>query len=299
MKDLAPIGVSAYVRLEHLKQTLGALKNNFLAEESELYVFSDAPREGDERNVQALRTYAATISGFKSVTVIEREQNNRVYNNRGGIDFLLNKYKKVIWLEEDIITSQYFLKYMNDALIAYKDNDKIISITGYCPPIRIPDSYDKDVFLLKRFNAWGFGVWKHKFEPFSYSIDKDEYNRLLSSTKPVLDRYGKDIFGMVEKEANNELDALDVKLMYFQAVHDLYTVYPVRSMVKNIGFDGSGLHCGNTGRFDVELSNSKIKINHLDKENKFIIRENRKFRNESGIYFFYKMINKLKKLFDG
>lgn len=296
MKDLAPIGISTYVRLEHLKQTVDALKNNFLADESNLYVFSDAPREGDEGKVEKVRSYVKSLSGFKSINLIERKRNSRTYNNREGIQFLLNDYGKMIWLEEDIATSKYFLTYMNEALSIYHNDDKVISISGYCPPIRIPTSYDKEVFLLKRFNAWGFGTWKHKFDPFSYSINKRKYKRNIDDIKPVLERYGNDVSRMVKKEVDGKMDALDVKIMYHQALRDLYTVYPTGSMTRNIGFDGTGLHCGQTNRFEVQLVDRKLYVSSISKEYLPIVEENRKFRNSEGRYFIRKVFEKMKRI---
>ena len=90
--DLAPIGLSAYIRLEHIKKTVEALKKNTLAESSELYIFSDAPRKSDEEKVKIVRDYLKTIDGFKNITVFERKNNSRVINNRSGIKYLLDNY---------------------------------------------------------------------------------------------------------------------------------------------------------------------------------------------------------------
>jgi hypothetical protein len=294
MDELAPIGVSSYTRIDHLRRTIEALKANHLSEKSELYIFSDAPQQGDEQAVVNVRAYADTISGFKRVHVVKREHNSRVQNNRGGMKSLLDNYGKMIWLEEDIVSSNYFLTFMNEALNEYEHNKKIISISGYCPPISIPDSYNKDVFLLKRFNAWGFGTWSHKFNPFSFSIDEKEYTLNIKVLTSVLERYGNDVPRMIKKEVNDELDALDVKVMYYQALHNLYTVYPAKSMTRNIGHDGTGLHCGNTKRFEIELAQKKIKMDTLTEEDESIVKENRKFRNQTGKHFINKIYHRLR-----
>ena len=136
---LAPIGISTYCRLNHLKQTIIALQRNTLAKESELYIFSDAQKQGDEERVAKVREYIYTIDGFKKIHIVERKTNGRVANNRGGMKHLLEKYGKMIWLEEDIVTTSGFLQFVNEALEFYKDDERIISITGYSPPIKIPN----------------------------------------------------------------------------------------------------------------------------------------------------------------
>lgn len=296
MENIAPVGVSTYSRLSHFKRTIDTLKDNYLAEKSELYIFSDAPQKGDEKNVAEVRAYADTVSGFKKVHVIKREQNDRVFNNRGGMKKLLEEYGKVIFLEEDIVTSKYFLTFMNEALNKYRDEEKVLSISGYSPPIKIPKSYTQDVFLLKRFNAWGFGTWAHKFDPFSFTIDEREYALKIKEIMPDLEQYGSDIPHMVKKEVNGELDALDVKLMYYQVVNNLYTVYPVKSMTKNIGHDGSGLHCGTTVRFETDLAEKKLNFDKLTREYQDIVDEHRKFRNQTGRYFIDRIYHKIRSI---
>jgi len=247
----APIGLSVYRRLDHLRQTLTALRENTLAAESPLYVFSDAPRPGDEQAVSEVRRYLETVDGFLSVEIIERHENSRVANNRGGQRLLLDTFGEMIWLEEDIVTAPRFLEFMNAALEYYRVKDGVVSVTGYSPPLGLPRDYDGDVYFLQRFNAWGFAIWKDRYdrielniEPADYRMrmrDREFYRRLVGN--------GPDIPRMLDKEVSGEIDALDVKIMYQQIVHGWYTVYPRQSLVQNIGHDGSGMHCVATGKF--------------------------------------------------
>ncbi len=253
MQYLAPIGISAYNRIKHLRKTIKALQKNSLAKKSELYIFSDAPKKGDEEIVSGVRNYIKTFDGFKKVHIIEREKNDRVTNNRDGMKQLLDEYGKMIWLEDDIVTAPGFLSFMNDALSFYKDDERILSISGYCPPIKIPDDYREDIFLLKRFSAWGFATWDHKFDPFGFELKKHGIDKFFSNEKEII-RYqqnGKDMLKMLIKEYNGEIDALDIKLMFYQFQYNLFTIYPSKSLVRNIGFDGSGLHCGISDKFNI------------------------------------------------
>jgi len=257
MSNLSPIGLSAYHRLEHVKKTVQALKHNFLAPESELFIFSDAPKSGDEEKVYMVREYLKTINGFKNVTVVERTNNSRVKNNRGGIKFLLEEYGKIIFLEEDILTSPNFLTFMNRALDFYKDDDRIISISGYSPPIIISNNYTKDIYLSYRFSAWGFGVWKDRYDMIDFNLNgiKDFFLNNLGLREFC--RGGEDMLPMLLYESEGELDALDVKFFYTQYKKNMYTIYPKESLVQNIGFDGSGLHCGESNKFNTEVDRNK------------------------------------------
>lgn len=254
--ELSPIGVSAYVRLEHLRRTITALRANRLACESELFVFSDAPRPGDEAKVAAVRSYLHTVDGFKSVNIVERTENNRVANNRGGIKMLLDLFGRTIFLEEDVVSAPGFLTFMNQALDRYENNGKVISITGYCPPIAIPADYKFDAYFLRRFNGWGLGLWKdraHLIKPVSLG----EYRDLIADRgklRKFNEGAGPDIIHGLGLDAKGQIDALDLKIIYAQFVHDKYTVYPTSSLVANIGMDGSGTHCAATEKFGTAMS---------------------------------------------
>ena len=252
--SLSPIGLSTYSRLQHLKQTIEALKSNALAKKSDLYVFSDAAKPGDEEKVAKVRKYLDTISGFKNIHVFKRTQNSRVRNNRDGISDILNKYGKCIYLEEDIVTAPGFLTFMNASLDVYEKEEKIFCISGYSPPINIPAGYRSDTFILRRACAWGMGIWHDRFKRISY-LDKAEVLSRFSNNMEIeeLSKYGEDLLRMILLDADGKMDALDVKIFYHQFLNEKYTVYPRKSLVKNIGHDGSGIHCVQTNKFDVEL----------------------------------------------
>ena len=253
LNSLAPIGISTYVRLQHLQICIAALQNNTLAEQSELFVFSDGPKPGDEVRVAAVRSYLQTVDGFKEVHIIERESNSRTANNRGGIEELLNTYGKTIFLEEDVVAAPGFLLYLNDALDFYKDNPSIGSISAYCPPIKIPDTYPYDVFALTRFNPWGMGLWKRYYR-MNTPISEDEYLKLFNDKKRIkmLARsVGQEALPIIQMDFEGKLDAGDMKTIFWQFVDGKLTIYPRKSLVHNIGQDGSGFHMGVTDKWDI------------------------------------------------
>lgn len=257
IQELAPIGISTYNRLNHLKQTVDALKKNTLAKNSELYIFSDAPKKGDEEIVASVRKYIHSIDGFKNVHVIERETNGRIYNNRGGIKHLLDKYGKAIFLEDDNITSPYFLEYMNHTLEFYQDDDRIASISGYCPPMKFPNSYKEDVFILHRLSPWGMALWKNSYEKYFKYIDKQVFADFLNDKKSVnklIEDSGEEALEILKMEVNGSIDAGDMKMIFWQNFHKVFTVYPRGSLVRNIGQDGSGALMGVTDKWETNIT---------------------------------------------
>ncbi|MDP3587815.1 MAG: glycosyltransferase [Sulfuricurvum sp.] len=270
--SLAPIGIVTYSRIDHLTQTVDSLKSNDLAKESELYIFLDAPRMGDEDKVRIVRDYIHTIDGFKNVHIIEREKNDLYANYKLGIKQMLDEHGRCIFLEDDNVVSSAFLNYMNDGLDFYNENKKIMAISGYNVPTIFPNSYKHDYYLSTYFNAWGFATWADRgfLDIVSYN---DQYNEMMAN---------KDLFKKIKKIHPNlinglkliqegKLDAGDYKMVFHLIKNDLLTIKPIKSLVNNIGHDGSGVHCGVNDRFqNVELNSTKIKFSNNVEYTKFI-----------------------------
>jgi len=112
--SLAPIVLFVYNRLWHTQQTVEALKKNELAEESELFIFSDALKgKDDNEKIKEVRNYVKTINGFKNVTIVEREENFGLAKSIiTGVTEIVNRYDKIIVMEDDVVTLPYFLTFM-------------------------------------------------------------------------------------------------------------------------------------------------------------------------------------------
>jgi len=164
-KVLAPIVLFVYNRPWHMRQTIEALQKNELAEVSELFIFSDGPKsEADKEKVLEVREYIKTIPGFKSVTLIKRERNIGLAQSIiTGVTDVINRYGRIIVLEDDMVTSPYFLKFMNEALEFYKDAEKVVCVHGYIYPIeaKLPET-----FFLRGADCWGWATWKRGWDLF-------------------------------------------------------------------------------------------------------------------------------------
>ncbi len=256
MKQLAPIGIGTYSRLSHLKKTINALKKNILSMQSELYIFSDGAKIGNEKNVHKLREYLHTIDGFKKIHIIQRDKNLGPLLNHGkGMDFLLEKYGRFIYLEDDIVTASGFLTFMNDALDLYKERKDIHSISGYTPTINSSKNFNEDGFVFQRFIGWGMGAWKDKFYKVK-RIDKNDYLKFINNPKTVqkaIENSGENILKEFKDDAYRKNNYYDSQATFLEHQENSYTLYPKQSLVFNIGNDGSGQQAGVTKKFDVTL----------------------------------------------
>ena len=171
--NLAPIVLFTYNRLWHTRQTIEALKKNELSSQSELFIYSDGWRDKDDKQkVLEVRKYLKTVEGFKKITLIFREKNWGLADSIiDGVTDIVNRYEKIIVLEDDMITSIYFLNYINENLIIYENENKVASIHAYIYPIKesLPN-----VFFLKGADCWGWATWKNR-----WTIFESDGNKLL------------------------------------------------------------------------------------------------------------------------
>jgi len=294
--SLAPIVLFVYNRIWHTQQTVESLKKNKLAKESELFIFSDGPKENNKvkNEVEEVREYIKTIDGFKHITIVERENNYGLANSIiSGVTEIVNKYGKIIVLEDDLVTSKYFLSFMNGALEFYKDENKVISIHGYIYPIKneLPEA-----FFIKGADCWGWATWKRGWDIFEADGKKLLYELKDKNLEKNFDingsyAYTKMLSGQVAKRNNSWA----IRWYASAFLKDKLTLYPGRSLVCNIGLDRSGIHCGNTNSFNSIITNRPIKLTNIPiEENIFVLREIEKYfrmiKQNIIKRIFYKMI---------
>ncbi|HEV7348041.1 glycosyltransferase [Telluribacter sp.] len=242
LPDLAPIVVFCYNRPWHLQQTIEALRQNPLAKQSQLIVYSDGPRrEEDQVPVREVRAYLATVQGFKGTKIVLSE------NNRGlatsvieGVSEVLEQYDRVIVLEDDMVCTTDFLDYMNRALRTYYHRPDIFSVTGYTPPIQLPPHYPHDLYLAPRASSWGWGTWRDRWQQADWQVGDFEKLVKDKSLRQRLTRGGEDLWPMLVKQQRGVIDSWAVRWTWSQARRQAYGLYPRHSKIRNIGTDGSG-----------------------------------------------------------
>lgn len=241
----APIILFVYNRPDHTRRTVEALQKNIGAAESDLFIFSDGPRPGSEERVQQVRAYIKTISGFKSVTLTEREKNLGLANSvLSGVAEVIEKNGRVIVLEDDLITAPHFLTFMNEALNRYEEDERIFSIGGYSPCFEMPRSYKIQTYLTYRCCSWGWATWKDRWCSVDWAV-ADFMDFLRSEEKQRLfDQGGDDLSRLLIMQMEGRIDSWAIRWDYAHHKHEAYCLRPYLSLVRNIGFDGSGVHCG-------------------------------------------------------
>lgn len=258
--DLAPIILFCYNRPKHTKKTIEALKKNNLAKDSNLHIFLDGPKRfEDNEKIHEIEKYVNNIEGFNKCCLHKSNKNKGLANSViSGVTQIINKYDKVIVLEDDIVTSKNFLEFMNEALKFYKDSENIYSIGGYNIPINIPEDYKENVYLSYRAMSWGWATWKDRWSKIDWEIK--DYSEFINDRRAVDDFKlgGDDLPQMLKMQLEGKIDSWAIRWCYNQYRNKQFTILPIKSLAKNIGCDNSGTHCNKTNKYDSKLDEKYI-----------------------------------------
>ena len=263
--SLAPIAVFAYNRPWHLKQTIESLKRNKLAKASELFIFSDGPNnKKDLVDVERVRQYIKIINGFKKVTITRRQKNHGLAKSIiKGVTKIIDKYGKIIVLEDALVLSSGFLEYMNNALELYKNEKKVMHISGYMYPIKSDDL--PDTFFFNQASCWGWGTWERAWN----YLDTDS-KRLLTTIydrkkEKVFNYYGYyNFIDQLKKNISGRLDTWAVKWYAAIFLSNGFCLHPKVSLVNNIGLDGSGINSPVSNNYVISNLATKIVVKKIN-----------------------------------
>ena len=244
---LAPIVLFVYNRADHFQKTFEALSKCPEASDSELFIFSDGPKnESAAPKVQKVRKalHAVETSGFfKSITIYESPVNKGLASSIiSGVTNIMERFGRAIVLEDDCQASPNFLSFMNRCLDAFENNPQIGSIAGYAPPIDFPKDYTNDTFLAWRSCSWGWATWKDRWQDVDWELKEiaDFYQNpeLLKR----LNANGSDRFIRLHRQTKGNGSSWSVRFGAHLVRKGLYTLYPRFSYIQNIGCDESGVH---------------------------------------------------------
>jgi hypothetical protein len=216
-------------------------------------VYADAPkREEHAESVRAVREYVRTIRGFRSVDIVERPRNFGLSKSIiSGVTETLAAHGRIIVMEDDLVSAPTFLSYMNQALDLYESEPRVASIHGYRYPVagNLPQS-----FFLRGADCWGWATWKHQwahFEADGKKLLQTIRDRRLESEFDLY--YFDSLVGMLTSQIEGRNDSWAIRWIASAFLLDKLTLYPGVSLIRNVGFDDSGTHCGVTNTFDVDI----------------------------------------------
>ncbi|MCF0183364.1 MAG: glycosyltransferase [Bacteroidaceae bacterium] len=242
---LAPVALFVYNRLDNTRRTIEALLANHMASETPVYVFSDGGKdEKSWADVRRLREYLHTVTGFGQFIVIERTENYYIERNTTeGIAEVLSRHDRIIVLEDDLVTSPWFLTYMNEALDKYRDDERVWHVAGFTN-LDVPEL--GDTYFCHHMSGTGWGTWRDRWAHFVHFTSREQaLSRLTDAQKERMEMRGHfPCFKSLDK------DPIPWDVCWDIAINqaDALCLHPTHTLVRNIGL-ATGTHTNQMSLF--------------------------------------------------
>lgn len=258
--ELAPVVLFCYKRPDCLRQVLDALKQNHLAEKTRLIIFSDGPKSpADEVNVSVVREIIRCVDGFLDVELFESVSNRGLAESViSGVTEVVNRFGKVIVLEDDLVVSPWFLQYMNDALDLYENDDAVAGIQGYLPP---GIETGRSSFFIREVGCWGWATWKRGWDLF-----ESDGGKLLAEIKRRKLEYVFDVYGsfpyvkMLSDQSQGRVDSWAIRWYASVFLAGKLGLQPGKNLVSNIGYDQGTHFSGGRGIVREEVCDHRLEL---------------------------------------
>jgi hypothetical protein len=245
ISKFAPVLICTLNRHVHFKNCITSLATCTHADKTDLFIGLDFPLEDKHwTGYKIIKAYLPNIKGFRTVNIIERKKNYGVNENFAKLrEYVFEEYDRLIVSEDDNVFAPSFLNFVNTGLEVYRDRKDIFTITGYNSPFPMPIWYQKDAYLRTGFTGWGFGTWRDKWEKVDWTLNN--FKSMLST---------KETYKILKKDYQRYLPQLqgirdtghitgDGLLFLYMLRNNMYSIYPVKTRVRNTGHDGSGVNC--------------------------------------------------------
>ncbi len=240
----APIALFTYNRPWHTRQTVEALQRNDLAADGELIIYSDGPRtESDRKHVEEVRRYLNSITGFRRVTVVERSRNlGLAASVMDGVTETVNRFGRVVVLEDDLVVSAHFLDYMNTALTLFQDDTRVMQISGHMFRVDFSEGI-ADSFFLPYTTTVGWGTWRRAWDAFDPGMKGVSLLERDRRARHAFDMEGTyPYYGMIIDQRNGKINSWGIQWYLSVFSSRGIVLHPKHSLVRHIGFDEGATH---------------------------------------------------------
>jgi len=264
--EFSPITLFVYRRPEHLRRVLSALEQCQHINDSVLYVFSDAPKVGANSEetgaVEEVRRIIRTIDWCFELVIVERPYNHGFQNHILGITEVVEKYERVIVLEDDIVVAPGFLTFMNQALDVYADDDDVMHVSAYMLPLQevLPDT-----LFYNAANCWGWGTWRRAWRHFHDESETQLEAVLHHPKRADFDCPPYWYLDQLRQNANGAIYTWNCKWHASIFLRGGLCLHPGRTLVNNIGHDGTGENSVRSAAFNAPTFDRSPVIERIEK----------------------------------
>ncbi len=241
-----------YNRSWHTEQVITALKHNTVLPQK-LFVFQDGPKiDEDITEWDKVNRLIKNIDWCDTEIVVSEYNKGLAASIIAGVAYALEKYDAVIVLEDDCVPTICFLEFMQQCFIKYRDHKQIYSVSGYAYPVSLKQA-EQDIYGCGRISSWGWGTWKDRWEYFEKDYELVKKLKQERETSRDLAIWGSGLESMLVDNIRGECDSWAVFWALNVIAKRGICINPYQSLIANIGNDGSGVHCGKTHAWDVQM----------------------------------------------
>jgi len=259
---LAPVIIFAFNRPRAFSRCIEYLKRNPEAKDSSLFIFIDGARVGKDdemKKVLKVREIAEGINGFKSVTLNFNDKNKGLAQSIiSGTSKIIEMYGKVIVLEDDLVPMPNFLRYMNQMLDKYENEQNIFQVSGFGLKIKRPQDYPFDTYYHYRAQSWSWGTWKDRWESVDWNVSTFKELSANKNQQRAFNRGGSDLSGMLRGYMEGRNNSWYIRFNYEMHRQGKLCVLPFETLILNDGFGDDATHCKGFNRYTTSINNSAI-----------------------------------------
>lgn len=244
--------------------TMKVFKEIRKAKPPKLYISSDGPRpdrKGEKQKVLDLRKKLVDAVDWDcEVKTLFRDKNLGCRKAMSSaITWFFENEKDGIILEDDCLPNQSFFKFCEELLDYYKDDKRIMHISGnqFIENYKSKYSY----YFAKIEHCWGWATWADRWEYYGTDLkDYSEENlKKFSKDKNVQD-YWRNI---LEKMKREEIDSWAYQWTFKIVEQNGFCINPSVNLVSNIGFNIDATHTKRSNNIYVNTKTCEInRIKH-------------------------------------
>jgi len=245
-------GLVTFNRPAHTKRVIDVLREHRV---EPLFVFVDGPRNSTDVNqISDVRKEIATIEWTRPIIYSHNENWGLKRSLVNAVNAMLASFNSMVLIEDDCVPGPWFFDFMQQCLSRYEKEERVMSVSGYTVPIpeALKMRYESDVYFHPRISSWGWGTWRRAWNFRQECLDAGM--RIAHEQKIDLNRAGRDVPNLIDAQMRGTIDAWTPSWILGVLLRDGLCVYPTVSHVKNIGFDGTGVHCTKSTQYDSPIA---------------------------------------------
>jgi len=251
------IALFVYNRPEHTRLVLDGLKQNNI---KKLYIFADGIKDSSyQEKVMKVRKIISDIDWCETEIVASDINKGLAESIVYGVNYVLERHERVIVLEDDCVPSNDFIEFMESCFDKYENDFRVMNVSGYSLPITIPEDYPYDIYFCKRSSSWGWGTWRRAWKFFDRDYNKMSGLLRTSEFKDKVDNIGPDLIPMLIDNILGKVNSWSIFWSLNIIQNDGICINPINSKINNIGFDGTGVHCGRDSRYKSNIKSEAKK----------------------------------------